>query len=100
MPRCNEKLYLTDIRDAIDRILGYTSAGRTAFMNNSMVQDAVVRNLEILGEAVKGVAATTREAHTEIPGKKSRARETESSTDTFGSIWISYGISSRRSCRF
>jgi uncharacterized protein with HEPN domain len=70
MPKRNEKLYLTDIRDAVDRILEYTSSGRAAFMENRMVQDAVVRNLEILGEAVKGVSATTREAHAEIPWKK------------------------------
>lgn len=35
-----------------------------------MIQDAVVRNLEILGEAVKGVTEATREAHPEIPWKK------------------------------
>ena len=70
MPKRNEKLYLTDILDAIDRILEYTSGGRTAFMENPMVQDAVVRNLEILGEAVRGVSPTTREAHPEIPWRK------------------------------
>lgn len=30
----------------------------------------VVRNLEILGEAVRGVTEATREAHPEIPWKK------------------------------
>lgn len=66
----NERLYLTDIRGAIDRILEYTSAGRDGFFGSSMVQDAVVRNLEILGEAVKGVTEATRRAHSEIPWKK------------------------------
>jgi uncharacterized protein with HEPN domain len=66
----NERLYLTDIRGAIDRILEYTSAGREVFFGNSMVQDAVVRNLEILGEAVRGVTEATRKAHPEIPWKK------------------------------
>ena len=70
MRKRNERLFLTDIRDAIDRILEYTSEGRVAFMDSPMVQDAVVRNLEILGEAVKGVDSTTREAHPEIPWKK------------------------------
>jgi uncharacterized protein with HEPN domain len=70
MRKRNERLFLTDIRDAIDRILEYTSSGRAAFMESPMVQDAVARNLEILGEAVKGVESTTREAHPEIPWKK------------------------------
>jgi uncharacterized protein with HEPN domain len=51
----NERLYLNDIRSAIDRILEYTSGGRDAFLSSALVQDAVVRNIEILGEAVKGV---------------------------------------------
>ncbi len=69
-PKRNEKLYLTDIRDAIDRILEYTTGGRNAFDGNSMIQDAVVRNLEILGEAARGVSEATRKAHPEIPWKK------------------------------
>lgn len=41
MPRKrNEKLYLDDMGDAIDRILEYTSGGRETFMDDSMVQDA------------------------------------------------------------
>lgn len=31
----NERLYLTDIRGAIDRILEYTSAGREVFFGSS-----------------------------------------------------------------
>ena len=66
----NERLYLTDIGGAIDRILEYTSAGRKVFFSSPMIQDAVVRNLEVLGEAVKGVTEDTRKAHSEIPWKK------------------------------
>ena len=35
-----------------------------------MVQDAVVRNLEVIGEAVKGLSEETRRARPEIPWKK------------------------------
>lgn len=38
-----------------------------AFFASALIQDAVVRNIEILGEAVKGVSQATREAHPEIP---------------------------------
>ena len=32
-----------------------------------MIQDAVVRNLEIMGEATRGVSESTKRAHPEIP---------------------------------
>ena len=63
----SERLYLTDIRDAIDRILAYTSQGREAFLLDTRTQDAVVRNIEIIGEATRGVSDATRRAHPGIP---------------------------------
>ena len=47
------RIYLLHIRDAVDRVLRYTAEGRSAFLADSKTQDAVVRNLEIIGEAVK-----------------------------------------------
>jgi len=44
----DERLYLADIRDAIDRILRYTATGREAFFADSMIQDAVVRNIRMV----------------------------------------------------
>jgi len=38
---------------AIDRIREYTHAGRDHFKTDRMVQDAVIRNIEIIGEATK-----------------------------------------------
>ena len=63
----SERLYLTDIRDAIDRILDYTAKGRGDFIADPRTQDAVVRNIEIIGEATRGVSDATRTAHPEIP---------------------------------
>lgn len=51
----DERAYLLHIRDAIDRILSYTKEGRDTFLGDSMIQDAVLRNMEILGEASKRV---------------------------------------------
>lgn len=66
----DERLYFADIRDAIDRILTYTAAGRAAFFAEPMIQDAVVRNIEIIGEAARAITEATRDAHPEIPWKK------------------------------
>lgn len=70
MSERDERLYLSDIVESIDRILDYTSAGREAFFSNRMTQDAVARNLEIMGEAAKSVSETTREVHPEIPWRE------------------------------
>jgi uncharacterized protein with HEPN domain len=69
-PERDEALYLVDLRDAVERILRYTAAGRDAFLADPMIQDAVIRNLEVMGEAVRRVSADTRSAHPEIPWRQ------------------------------
>lgn len=49
----DSRLYLIHVQDCIARIRGYTQEGKVAFMQNEMAQDAVLRNLEIMGESVK-----------------------------------------------
>jgi uncharacterized protein with HEPN domain len=81
--RRNERLYLADILDAIDKILGYTRAGKDAFLADSRTQDAVLRNIEIIGEAVRGITAETRAAHQEIPWKEMAGMRDRSIHDYF-----------------
>lgn len=66
----DERLYLAETSGAIDRALRYTASGREAFFEDPMIQDAVVRNLEIMGEAVKGLSETIRTSHPQVPWKK------------------------------
>lgn len=48
--------YLAHILDAIERIDRYTeNMDEVAFLQNELVQDAVIRNLEILGEGSNNV---------------------------------------------
>lgn len=56
----DQRVYLLHIRDAIDRILSYTVDGRDEFLAHPMIQDAVLRNMEILGEAAKRVSTGAR----------------------------------------
>lgn len=62
-----DEAYLRHIRDAIQRIFTYTRDGRSAFMGSTLVQDAVVRNLEIVGEATKALSAELRERNPQVP---------------------------------
>lgn len=49
-------LFLTDILEAISRINAYTKGmGYEGFVKDEKTRDAVVRNLEIIGEAAKNL---------------------------------------------
>lgn len=63
----DETVYLKHILDAIKKIESYTSAGRKTFFQNTLIQDAVIRNLEIIGEAVRHLPAEFRRRHPEVP---------------------------------
>lgn len=62
--------YLQHVRDALRFVLEYTAPGREAFLESRMMQDAVVRNLEVVGEAVKGLDAETRELAPQVPWRR------------------------------
>jgi uncharacterized protein with HEPN domain len=53
--------YLGHIADSIAAIESYVASGREAFMKERLIQDAVIRNFEIIGEAANRLAAPTRE---------------------------------------
>jgi len=60
-------LFLADMRDAARKIERYVAdRDRAAFLADEMAFDATMRNLEILGEAVKGIPAAIRTRYPEI----------------------------------
>jgi len=63
----DDRPYLLHIRDAIDRIHSYTDQGKEAFFTSSLLQDAVIRNLEVIGEAAKRISPSTKAQAAEIP---------------------------------
>lgn len=66
----DDRVYLLHVQDAIVRIRGYCSVGRDAFHADLMVQDAVLRNLEVIGEAVKNLSEGSKTARPDIPWKR------------------------------
>ncbi|MBV6419809.1 MAG: hypothetical protein DAHOPDDO_01034 [Ignavibacteriaceae bacterium] len=61
---------IQDILESINRINTYTeNISFQEFANDYKSQDAVVRNLEILGEAVKLLSTETKEKYAQIPWK-------------------------------
>lgn len=62
--------FVSDIREAIRRILVYTAGmTETVFIADIRTQDAVMRNLEVLGEATKNLSDEFRAKYPEIPWK-------------------------------
>ena len=66
----DERVYLLHAIEAIDSVLAYTADGRDAFFGDAKTQDAVIRNIEILGQAVKGVSDETRALEPSVPWRQ------------------------------
>lgn len=65
-----DEVYLRHILDAVDKIVRYTADGREAFDTDDKTQDAVIRNFEIIGEAVKNLSSKLKDSHGEIEWAK------------------------------
>ena len=61
------RVYLAHILECADRIERYLGQDREAFLRNTMVQDAVIRNFEVIGEAAKRIPEQFLVVHAEIP---------------------------------
>ena len=67
----NIKLYLQDIWESTLAIEEYTqNLAEEEFYSNRQVQDAIIRRLEIIGEAVKNIDDDFRNKYPQIPWKK------------------------------
>ena len=67
----NDKAYLVHIRDAIDTIYEYLQdVSYEQFASKKMILDAVVRELEIIGEASNNLSEQFRQNHAEIQWRR------------------------------
>ena len=76
---------VADILEAITRISGYTAnMNYEAFLTDTKTQDAVIRNLEIIGEAAKKVSPQLREKSGELPWRNMAGLRDRLIHDYFG----------------
>jgi uncharacterized protein with HEPN domain len=65
------RVYVEDILESIYKIQYYTKdISSTEFYDNSQIQDAVFRRLEIMGEAAKNIPQDIRNKYAVVPWKK------------------------------
>ena len=66
------RVYIEDILESIAKIEEYTKSlkGENDFYKNTQIQDAVLRRLEIIGEAVKNIPQELKKKYPQIPWKK------------------------------
>ncbi len=67
----SDKVLVEDILGAIEKIEFYVcNSSYSDFLNDTKTQDAVVRNIEIIGEAAKNISDLFKEENIEIPWDK------------------------------
>lgn len=64
----DDQVYLQHVLDAIAKIDSYISGiGENDFFDNSLIQDGVIRQIEIIGEAVKHLSNEVKAVNPDIP---------------------------------
>jgi uncharacterized protein with HEPN domain len=70
MPKRGDREFLKDIKEAIERINNYTGEMiYDSFLLDPKTQDAVVRNIEIIGEATKNLSNDFKKKYRDIDWK-------------------------------
>jgi uncharacterized protein with HEPN domain len=80
----DDRVYLNHIHDALDDIATYTGAGRDVFLADRMRQDATLRKLEVIGQAVKNLSEATKSRQPHIPWKQIAGMRDKVIHDYFG----------------
>lgn len=71
MSKRSYKLYVNDILESIKRIENYTiDLSYEDFIENDLVRDAVLRNLEVIGEAAKSIPDEVRDQYPDVPWRR------------------------------
>jgi uncharacterized protein with HEPN domain len=62
----DDGLYLVHIHECIQRIEQYVREGREAFMRSTLVQDGVIRNLQVMAESTQRLSDAFKQQHSKV----------------------------------
>lgn len=87
-------IYLNHILECITRINEYTKGlDERKFLEKQIIQDAVIRNLEIIGEATKHLDSEFRTKYPKIEWKKIAGMRDKLIHDYIGvDLWAVWGV--------
>ncbi len=90
----NPIIYIEHISTCISRIKAYTDGiDEDGFLKNNLIQDAVIRNFEIIGEATKKLNDDFRAKYSEIEWKKIAGMRDKLIHDYIGvDLWAVWGV--------
>ena len=60
------RLYLIHIEELLDWIHQYLEGGHYSFVTTTLIQDAVLRNLQVLAQSSPSLSASTKVSHPEV----------------------------------
>lgn len=81
----NYSIFIQHIFNCIQIINEYTKGmSKEDFLNNKLVEDAVIRNFEIIGEAAKNIPENFRQKYADIPWEKMEGMRYKLIHDYFG----------------
>lgn len=70
MSKRDDRAFIEGMLARIQLVEEFTSDGREAFMESRLVQEAVIRGLEIIGEASNNISEDLRNQYPEIPWRQ------------------------------
>jgi len=87
-------VYIEHIHEAVIKVKDYTKGmSLEEFLQNTLVQDAVIRNFEIIGEASKNVDNSFRQKYLHIEWRKMAGMRDKLIHDYFGvDLWAVWGV--------
>lgn len=66
----DDGLNMNCIAECVARIEEYTTAGQDAFEASTLIQDAVIRNFQVIGDATKNLSPELRQAYPDVPWRR------------------------------
>lgn len=89
----DDSIYIEHILESINKIQRYVqNISKEEFINNDLLQDAVIRNFEIIGEASKKISPNLKLTYSMIPWREIAGMRDKLIHDYFGvdieMIWI------------